>query len=650
MKRPLLLLLCAMLLCACSKEDGIRLPEAAKPAVVINEVNTDQKYIELYNPSDKMCNLSGYTLRKNHDQLLQNSEKTSDYVIPQGTILPAGGFAVLGCKGLSFMTEAVNLGTSATGISGSKSLLIELLDPRGNRIDYFVNSAQPTPRAVDQWDAAVEHTFDVAARIPDGGRWSVVMNATIGSSNTTSPVSGLFLHTQVDFEATEPNPAIGGGDTPDDPNAVTDGRSYIFDLEALPEIHIKVSKAEWNRLLACYDADQNTDEYIRCDASFTKEQRTHSFTEAGLRLRGNTSRRRPEGNYGEQHQAGKTDWRHVHFMLNLRKFVKDDAHELGGVRKIHLKWCKDDPTYIREMYSFDLFRRYGIETAILTSYCRLWLHIEGDASECYYGVYEMLEAIDEEYLEAREQFFGSADHFLWKCAYGAGLNSTNDELFRSDEEAGTENLPYVLKTETDRFHTAKAQLVDFIRNLNGLNGSEFRSWITRVTDVELLLKTYAVNVAVGMWDDYWCNQNNYYIYFNSSSTTNYRFFFIPYDYDNTLGTSGEMIDSGRQNPLQWGDSNRKLIAKLLEFDDWRAIYLNALRELCAGDELFALEGSLRRISEWHTLISPYVSNDTGEDMSIYDQPASWGSHPEYRLLDRGANNFFRVKAASIPAN
>lgn len=647
MKRLLILLSVALTAMSCS-EHTTEHPTDQLARVVINEVNTELKYIELYNPTTQPCDLSGYTIRKNNEGLLQRADKSGDYVVPAGTMLRGGGYAVLGCKGESFSTTALDLGVSATGISGSKSLLLELLDAEGERIDYFVNSAHEQPRAVDAWDAAVEHNFEVAARMPDGGAWSVVLNPTTGVSNATAAMSGLFLHATVDFEATEPNEPIGGTVTPDDPNAVSDGRSYIFDLAALPEIHIKVSLDEWNRLLTCFDADQDTDEYIRCDATFTKEGRTHSFTEAGLRLRGNTSRRRPEGNRGEMHQAGKTDWRHVHFMLNLRKFVKDDAHELGGVRKIHLKWCKDDPTYTREMYCYDLFRRYGVQEGILTSYGRLWIQVEGDAQECYYGVYEMLEAIDEEYLEARESYFGSADHHLWKCGYGAGLNSTDDALFRSDEEAGTGNYPYVLKTNTDHYATAKAQLKHFIKQFNSLTGSEFRAWIEQVTDVERLLKTYAVNVAVGMWDDYWCNQNNYYIYFNSSSTTDYRFFFIPYDYDNTLGTSS-IIDSGRQNPLEWGDSSRKLIAKLLEFDDWRTFYLNALRELCSRDDLFKMEGSVARIKGWQAMISPYVSNDTGEDMSIYDEPASWGNHSEYRLMDTGTNNFFRVKAASIPA-
>ena len=642
--RKLLFLVWALCLVACSGDEGQPLPpDAGIGAVVINEVNTSAKYIELYNPTDYDCDLSGMRIRKNNEGFLLSADKSADFVVPDGTTLPGGGFAVLGCKGQEPASLGMKLGVSGTGISGSKSLLLELYDRNDRRIDYFVNSAFETPRAVDAWDDAVEHTFDVAARMGDGEAWQVVKNPTPGRSNSIATIKAPFLHTEVDFEATEPN------EKPKDPNAVGDGRAYIFDMKSLPEIHVKVSLAEWNRLLACYDQDQNTEEYIHCDATFTKEGTTHAFADAGLRLRGNTSRRRPEGNYGEQHKTDAADWRHVHFMLNLRKFVKDDAHELGGVRKIHLKWCKDDPTYVREMYCYNLFRRYGIETAIMTSYCRLWVQVEGDKKEAYFGVYEMLEAIDETYLKNRKELFGSADHNLWKCAWGAGLNSTNDGDFWSDDNVGTQNPPYTLKTNTDNFEAAKEQLKDFILKLNGKTSDSFKTWIQQVTDVELLLKTYAVNVAVGMWDDYWCGQNNYYIYFNSSDKYDYKFFFIPYDYDNTLGTSN-YIDAGRQDPLNWGDNSRKLIRKLLDYPEWRAIYVKALNELCASDDLFKMEGSVARVKGWQKMISSYISNDTGEDMQIEDKPASWGNHSEYRVMDTGAHNFFKVKASSIPKN
>lgn len=463
----------------------------------------------------------------------------------------------------------------------------------------------------------------------------IVLGAFACSESPTDPPIG---------NAGEETPAPAPDPTPE---PVTDGLDYVFDMEALPEIHVSVSEEEWNRLLSLYDSDPDTDAYVHCDTRFVKGADSREIENAGLRLKGNTSRRRPEGSSGQQHDAADPDWHHCHFLINLRKFVKDDAHTIGGVRKIHLKWFKDDAAYCREIYCYDLFRRYGIPTAVRSSYCRLWLKVEGDARETYYGVYAMLESIDDEFLKARKELFGSHKFNLWKCTYGADLAGTDEWKFISDDEVGTDSYPYVLKTNTENFTAAKEQLQDFILKLNGKTGESFRTWIGQVTDVELLLRTYAVNVAVGMWDDYWCNQNNYYLYFNSSDKYDYKFWFIPYDYDNTLGTSG-MIDAGRQDPLHWGDTNRKLIGKLLEYPEYRTIYLNALRELCASDDLFGVQGSMARIRSWHDRIRDYVSNDTGEDMTIEDRPASWSNHAEYRLLESGANNFFTAKAASVP--
>jgi len=372
----------------------------------------------------------------------------------------------------------------------------------------------------------------------------------------------------------------------------------------------------------------------------------------GLRLKGNTSRRRPEGWYGQMHQRDNTDWHHAHFGVNLRKYVDDDAHTIQGVRKLHLKWFKDDPAYVREMFCFELFRRAGIWTAIRDNYCRLWLHVEGDSHEVYYGVYEMLEPIDKRYLKDRKDLFGSSNGYLWKCRNAAaGLNNPNGDIWYDDDS--DDRHAYTLETQTEEFDSAKEQLVDFMNKLTNLSDNEFYSWIQEVTDVDLLLKTYAVNVAVGMWDDYWNNANNYYIYFNARGTTGYKFFFIPYDYDNTLGTSlrcGMQDDAGRQNPLNWGNDNNRLIARILKFNDFKTKYIAYLKELI--DEKNALmdrTSAQARIRSWQSRIEPYVYNETGEDTIIEDKPASWGNHSEYNLLKSDANNFFTVKAAAINA-
>ena len=436
------------------------------------------------------------------------------------------------------------------------------------------------------------------------------------------------------------------------PPRVKEGYDYVWDDDALPEVHLEVSLSEWNRLLALYDANAFTTQYVMASASLVKDGETTVIDSVGLRLKGNTSRRRPEGRYGETHQRNNTDWHHAHFGVNLRKYVDDDAHTIQGVRKLHLKWFKDDPMYVREMFCYELFRRAGVWTAVRDNYCRLWLHVEGDSQEAYYGVYELLEPIDKRYLKDRKASFGSDKGYLWKCRNAAaGLNNPNGDMWYDDD--GDDRHAYTLETQTEEFDSARIQLIDFMNKLTNLSDNEFYTWIQQVTDVNLLLKTYAVNVAVGMWDDYWNNANNYYIYFNGKGVDGYKFFFIPYDYDNTLGTSmrcGNQDDAGRQNPLHWGVDNNRLIARILKFDDFKAIYVNHLKFLVdARNAMMDKASAQARIRAWQNKIADFIDNDTGEDTYIDDKPAPWGNHSEYNLLKNNSDNFFTVKAASINA-
>ena len=435
---------------------------------------------------------------------------------------------------------------------------------------------------------------------------------------------------------------------------VKEGYDYVWDddVDIIPEIHLTVNVDEWNRLLSLYDANAATTQYVMANLTFIKEGETTVIDDVGLRLKGNTSRRRPEGWYGQMHERDNTDWHHAHFGINLRKYVDDDAHTIQGVRKLHLKWFKDDPMYIREKFCYDLFKRAGVWTAIRDSYCRLWVYVEGDSKEVYYGVYEMLEPIDKRYVKDRKSHFGASDGFLWKCRNGAsGLNNPNGDIWYDDDT--DDRHAYTLETQTELFDSARIQLRDFMNKVCYLSDSEFYSWIQQATDVDLLLKTYAVNVAVGMWDDYWNNANNYYIYFNARGTSGYKFYFIPYDYDNTLGTSmrcGVQNDAGRQDPLHWGNDNNPLIARMLKFDDFKAKYVAYLKELVeARNGLMDRPSAQARIRAWQARIEQYIDNDTGEDTVIEDMPASWGNHSEYNLLKNNSDNFFTVKAATINA-
>ncbi len=426
------------------------------------------------------------------------------------------------------------------------------------------------------------------------------------------------------------------------------GIEYLYHSESIPQIHITVPLEQWNALLAAYDANSHTRQYVSCDVTLVRDGKGTEIKGAGLRLRGNTSRRRPENGSGE-HIKDKADWQHCHFSLNFDYYTRDEAHEINGARGIWLKWFKDDPTYTREIYCYDLFRRAGVWTAVNSAYCRLWIRVEGDSKEAYYGVYEMLEPINGRYLKARKDSFETASGNLWKCRYPSSLSSTDDNLFGADD-GSDKSYTYEYKTDSGDFASAKEQIKDFILKVKGKSGDSFKTWMAQVCDVPLLLKTYAVNVTVGMWDDYWKNSNNWYLYFNTTDKYDYKFFFIPYDYDNTLGTSSLVSDSGTQNPFTWGNNDNPLIYKILQVSEFREIYRQELLKLVGEDEgLFYYTSSMERIAQWQSKIEDYVDNDTGQDCSIYDKPASWGNQSDYRIMSSSADgrNFFKVRTETI---
>ncbi len=427
-----------------------------------------------------------------------------------------------------------------------------------------------------------------------------------------------------------------------------DGLEYVWDSSVIPEITLSFSLNEWNSLLALYDKNEKTKEYVHCDVTYRKGSDVYEIKDAGARLRGNTSRRRPEKKVGDgKHQTNSAQWQHCHWGVNLRKFVKDKEHKIHGISKMTFKWFNNDPTYVREPFCYDLFSRAGVWTMGKAVYCRVWVKVEGDSKPAYYGVYTMIEPYDNKYLERHESDFSSAGGNLWKCCYTsngpADLKSVNANFGQDDN---SHEYTYELKETGADYDTALAQLKDFIAKLNGKGDESFTTWIKQVCDVELLMKTYAVNVAVGMWDDHWNNGNNYYLYFNSQDRLDYKVYFLPFDYDNTLGTSNT-YDPAKQNPLQWGNMG-KLMTRLIAIPEFRQIYVDELKRLVqVGNGLMDYETATSRVRDYQSRISSYVDNDTGQDCSIEDKPASW-SNVDYKLLGT-SKNFFTTKIKVIEA-
>ena len=92
--------------------------------------------------------------------------------------------------------------------------------------------------------------------------------------------------------------------------------SDVFNLKVVPEIKLHFSLAEWNKLLQNFDLNPKNEKKVVSNFTFTTNGRTVQLDSIGLKLRGNTSRRRPEGTNGQLHNAAAPDWHHSHFAID----------------------------------------------------------------------------------------------------------------------------------------------------------------------------------------------------------------------------------------------------------------------------------------------------------------------------------------------
>jgi hypothetical protein len=154
-----------------------------------------------------------------------------------------------------------------------------------------------------------------------------------------------------------------------------------------------------------------------------------------------------------------------------------------------------------------------------------------------------------------------------------------------------------------------------------------------------------------MYDDYWNTGNNYFLYFNSYNPESYKVFFIPYDFEKSLGNN-EMKDltddPALQNPYQWGSTTVPLVTRLLQHEEFREIYTNPLYELTLPEAyMFNNEDNTYIIRDLMYQVRDYTKNDTGVSMNPTDSPAPWSTNRKYNLTLENQYNFFKVRSETI---
>ena len=100
----------------------------------------------------------------------------------------------------------------------------------------------------------------------------------------------------------------------------TENLDFIFGTDSVAEITLTIDRSEWNTLLENYDTNPKNEDCIHADFKMTKGEYTWQAEDIGMRLRGNTSRIRP--------QQGDNYYQ-AHFKIDFEEWIEDDTIEEG---------------------------------------------------------------------------------------------------------------------------------------------------------------------------------------------------------------------------------------------------------------------------------------------------------------------------------
>ena len=360
----------------------------------------------------------------------------------------------------------------------------------------------------------------------------------------------------------------------------------VFDDTRIASVYIEIDPAALRRILGQPNSD------VEELARFVYRDGTSDVVidSIGFRLRGNTSR-----------AAEKKS-----FKVSFNTFVQ--GQQFHGLEKLNLNGEHNDPSIIRSKLSWDLFAQMGVPSS-RASHVKLYIN------NAYYGLYINVEHVDEQFLQSR---FGTRGGCLYKCLWPADLKylGPGPEPYRPRT---AERRPYDLKLR-DRDEEGYWDLAAFIDVINNTPDADFEEALEDIFEVNAFLKWMAVNVIVGMWDDYWFNQNNFYLYSNSATG---RFVWIPFDYDNTFGIDWFGIDWAQRNVYTFGyppltGDTRPLVDRILNVPAYRDRYTFYLRQVLDGP--FAVGPLQERVEQLHTQITPAAEQD-----SYRTRDYGWGS-------------------------
>ena len=303
---------------------------------------------------------------------------------------------------------------------------------------------------------------------------------------------------------------------------------------------------------------------------------------AEMRQRGSTSRGAPQKSF--------------------RIKFDDDVALWRGEDRVQLLKSFWDFSRIRNKLSYDLFVDIPNLPSMRTQFVNFKVDDQGSVED--YGLYTQVEYVGKEYLLRRgwnkDSRLYKAENFYFRDTPAFNLDAAGEPL---DEDA-FEQFMEIKRGDDHR------KFVTMVKDLNNpsldFNSQVFNKYFNR----DNYLTWFAVNILL---DNYDTNFHNFYLYNPKGSQ---KFYFLPWDYDLTLGAVFDTGSVSRDSQARWTKSHANWWGQELHQQFLRQPgNLRLLRE--AMDEIKAKFLSPFKLQEkadsYYNIVFPMISRDPDID-------------------------------------
>lgn len=377
----------------------------------------------------------------------------------------------------------------------------------------------------------------------------------------------------------------------------------FYDLDHIPVIRITFEDKNWARTLDSLKTDGKKER-----VAATVEVDGKKFEGVGVRYKGNSSYKNPRS-------KGETK---LPFNLKADYTNKDQTFP-GGFETIKLSNIFQDPSFLREVLSYEIARKYM--PASRCNFAKLYINGE------YLGLYNNTQSVDDVFLE---EHFGSDGNSFFKCdPEWEEVKDLETQCPEGDKASlmylGDDPACYVGWYEMEsKKDEGWQELIDFIKILN-----QQPEKIDSVLNVDRTLWMHAFNNVLVNLDSYTGRlSHNYYLYKTPDGL------FTPIVWDMNISFGGFRYDGEKQGVLtdeemqtyslfahyKSKNPKRPLIVNLLADPLWRKIYVGHCRTILL--ENFDNGEYLKLAEKIRSIIGEEVKNDPHKLYSYDDFQAN----------------------------